>query len=112
MTTTTARGGRSDLPEEDLRGGYADFIYPSVTPLPQPNHLLMVRADPIAPDRTRLFSRVYGLATDPAEQEAVVSELEMTNEEDTDMVTVLMENLRSPFYRVGPPSAWEGALPT
>ena len=24
------------------------------------------------------------------------------------MVTVLMNNLRSPFYRVGPASTWEG----
>ena len=32
----------------------------------------------------------------------------MTNREDTDMVTILMDNLRSPFYRVGPPTSWEG----
>ena len=31
-----------------------------------------------------------------------------TNKEDTDMVTILMSNLRSPFYRVGPPTTWEG----
>ena len=38
----------------------------------------------------------------------VKNAVEQTNKEDTDMVTVLMENLRSPFYRVGPPSQWEG----
>jgi choline monooxygenase len=32
----------------------------------------------------------------------------MTNGEDTTMVTELMRNLRSPFFRVGPPSTWEG----
>ena len=37
-----------------------------------------------------------------------MQQLELTNKEDTDMVTVLMGNLRSPFYRVGPPSTWEG----
>jgi choline monooxygenase len=68
----------------------------------------MVRADPIAPDRTRLFSRVYGLTDDIAEQEEILVGLEITNGEDTDMVTNLMRNLRSPFYRVGPPTTWEG----
>jgi hypothetical protein len=68
----------------------------------------MVRADPIAPDRTRLFSRIYGLTTDIEEQEEVLVGLEITNKEDTDMVTNLMRNLRSPFYRVGPPTSWEG----
>ncbi|MEA3183553.1 MAG: hypothetical protein QOJ74_30, partial [Ilumatobacteraceae bacterium] len=28
--------------------------------------------------------------------------------EDTTMVTELMRNLRSPFFRVGPPTTWEG----
>ena len=54
-------GGRTDLPEEWLRGNYADFILPNLTPLPYPTQLILVRADPIAPDRTRLFSRIYGL---------------------------------------------------
>jgi phenylpropionate dioxygenase-like ring-hydroxylating dioxygenase large terminal subunit len=101
-------GGRTDLPEEDLRGHYADFVMPNLTPLPYPTQLIMVRADPIAPDRTRLFSRIYGLTDDIAEQEAQLENLEITNREDTDMVTILMENLRSPFYRVGPPTTWEG----
>ena len=41
-------------------------------------------------------------------QERELQSLEQTNKEDTDMVTVLMANLRSPFYRVGPPTTWEG----
>jgi phenylpropionate dioxygenase-like ring-hydroxylating dioxygenase large terminal subunit len=56
-------GGRTDLPDEDLRGHYADFIYPNLTPLPYPTQLILVRADPIAPDRTRLLSRIYGRTT-------------------------------------------------
>ena len=68
----------------------------------------MVRADPVAPDRTRLFSRVYGLNKTIEEQEATLENLEFTNQEDTAMVTRVMENLRSPLYRVGPPSNWEG----
>jgi phenylpropionate dioxygenase-like ring-hydroxylating dioxygenase large terminal subunit len=100
--------GRVDLGEEELRGGYADHIYPNVTPLPFPTRLMMVRADPIAPDRTRLFSRIYGLTDDIDEQERELEDLEMTNTEDMTMVTVLMDNLRSPFYRVGPPTTWEG----
>ena len=62
----------------------------------------------MAPDRTRLVSRIYGLHRTPEEQEADLVNLELTNREDTDMVGVLMRNLRSPFYRVGPPSTWEG----
>lgn len=100
--------GRTDLAEEDLRGSYAEFVYPNLTPLPYASQLIMVRADPIAPDRTRLFSRIYGLTEDVELQERELVNLEQTNKEDTDMVTVLMENLRSPFYRVGPPSKWEG----
>ncbi|HEX7097082.1 MAG TPA: aromatic ring-hydroxylating dioxygenase subunit alpha [Acidimicrobiales bacterium] len=101
-------GGRTDLPEEAVRGHYAEFIMPNLTPLPYPTLLILVRADPIAPDRTRLFSRIYGLTDDIEEQERHLQNLELTNKEDTDMVTNLMENLRSPFFRVGPPSAWEG----
>lgn len=101
-------GGRDDLPEEQLKGHYADFIYPNLTPLPYPTQLIMVRADPIAPDRTRLFSRIYGIDKSREEQEDQLQVLEKTNEEDTDMVTELMRNLRSPFYRVGPPTTWEG----
>jgi choline monooxygenase len=70
--------------------------------------LILVRADPIAPDRTRLVSRIYGIGKTGEEQEADLLSLEETNREDTDMVTVLMENLRSPFFRVGPPTTWEG----
>jgi len=101
-------GGRTDLPEDDLRGHYADFIYPNLTPLPYPTQLILVRADPIAPDRTRLVSRIYGLTERIEEQDEQLRDLEMTNREDTDMVTILMDNLRSPFYRVGPPTSWEG----
>jgi choline monooxygenase len=100
--------GRTDIDEHDRQGNYADFIYPNLTPLPHPTMLLMVRADPLAPDRTRLFSRIYGLTTDLGEQEEQLHQLELTNKEDTDMVTILMRNLRSPFYRVGPPTTWEG----
>jgi phenylpropionate dioxygenase-like ring-hydroxylating dioxygenase large terminal subunit len=100
--------GRKDLPEHELKGGYADFIYPNTTPLPHPTDLWMVRADPVGPDRTRLFSRIYGLNDDVEAQERDLQSLEQTNKEDTDMVTVLMHNLRSPFYRVGPPTTWEG----
>jgi hypothetical protein len=67
-----------------------------------------VRADPIAPDRTRLFSRLYGLDKTIAEEEEQLDVLASTNKEDTDMVTELMRNLRSPFFRVGPPTTWEG----
>ncbi|MCE9623266.1 MAG: aromatic ring-hydroxylating dioxygenase subunit alpha [Actinomycetia bacterium] len=101
-------GGRTDMAEEDLRGHYADFIYPNLTPLPYATLLILVRADPLAPDRTRLVSRIYGVGKSPEEQEADMVNLELTNKEDTDMVTVLMDNLRSPFYRVGPPTTWEG----
>ena len=101
-------GGRTDLTEEDLVGHYADFIYPNLTPLPYATMLILVRADPLAPDRTRLVSRIYGTGKAPEEQEADLASLELTNREDTDMVTRLMSNLRSPFYRVGPPTTWEG----
>lgn len=101
-------GGRADLADQDLKGHYAEFIYPNLTPLPYPTELICVRADPVAPDRTRLFSRVYGLTDDIEAQERTLASLELTNKEDTDMVTVLMQNLRSPFFRVGPPTTWEG----
>lgn len=101
-------GGRTDLAETERTGHYADFIYPNLTPLPYGNMLILVRADPVAPDRTRLFSRIYGFTDDVDEQEAALGQLEDTNKEDTDMVTDLMSNLRSPFYRVGPPTTWEG----
>lgn len=101
-------GGRTDMAEEDLKGHYADFIYPNLTPLPYATVLILVRADPLAPDSTRLVSRIYGIGRTPADQEADMVNLELTNKEDTDMVTVLMGNLRSPFYRVGPPTTWEG----
>ena len=101
-------GGRTDLTEEQLKGHYADFIYPNLTPLPYPTQLILVRADPIAPDRTRLFSRIYGIDKTVKDQNFELDRLADTNKEDTDMVTVLMGNLRSPFYRVGPASTWEG----
>jgi len=106
--TYDTTGGRNDMAEEDLAAHYADFIYPNLTPLPYANMLMLVRADPIAPDRTRLLSRMYGLGKTPDEQDADLTNLALTNKEDTDMVTVLMANLRSPFYRVGPPTTWEG----
>ncbi|MFC0862291.1 aromatic ring-hydroxylating dioxygenase subunit alpha [Sphaerimonospora cavernae] len=100
--------GRTDLNDRDLRGSYAEFIYPNLTPLPYASQLIMVRVDPLAPDRSRIFSRIYGLTDDIELQNRELDGLAQTNKEDTDMVTQLMENLRSPFYRVGPPSAWEG----
>ena len=103
-----ATGGRTDLTPEQLLGHYADYIYPNLTPLPYPTQLILVRADPIAPDRTRLFSRIYGIDKSIEEQDFELDRLAVTNREDTDMVTVLMNNLRSPFYRVGPASVWEG----
>jgi choline monooxygenase len=108
LTVDDPSDGRSDLPEEALHGHYAEFVMPNLTPLPYPTVLILVRADPIAPDRTRLVSRIYGLTDDIDEQERHLENLELTNREDTDMVTILMANLHSPFYRVGPPSAWEG----
>ena len=101
-------GDRHDLDDEARGGHYADFIYPNLTPLPYPTVLIMVRADPIAADRTRLVSRIYGRARTIEEQVADLESLEVTNKEDTDMVTQLMKNFHSPFYRVGPPSKWEG----
>ena len=103
-----ATGGRNDLTPEQLLGHYADYIYPNLTPLPYPTQLILVRADPIAPDRTRLFSRIYGIDKSTEQQDFELDRLAVTNREDTDMVTVLMNNLRSPFYRVGPASIWEG----
>ena len=103
-----ATGGRNDLTPEQLLGHYADYIYPNLTPLPYPTQLILVRADPIAPDRTRLFSRIYGIDKSTEQQDFELDRLAVTNREDTDMVTVLMNNLRSPFYRVGPASTWEG----
>ena len=100
-------GGRTDLPEKDLKGGYADHIYPNVVPLPKPDYIWMVRVDPITPTTTRMFSRVYGLTDEIEKQEEAINLLEMANKEDTDMVTILMDNLRSPFYRAGPASTWE-----
>ena len=103
-----ATGGRTDLTAEQLLGHYADFIYPNLTPLPYPMQLILVRADPVAPDRTRLFSRIYGIDKTVEEQDFELDRLAVTNLEDTSMVTELMKNLRSPFYRVGPASTWEG----
>jgi choline monooxygenase len=100
--------GRDDLTVEEREGHYADFIYPNLTPLPYPTQLILVRADPIAPDRTRLFSRIYGVGKTREQERTELDTLAATNKEDTDMVTVLMGNLRSPFYRVGPPTTWEG----
>ncbi len=56
------------------------------------------------------MSRVYGEPdTSLDDQEWILHNyLELTNKEDTDMVTNLMYNLQSPFFRVGPPTTWEG----
>ena len=101
-------GCHPDLSDEQKLGHYADFIYPNLTPLPYPDQLILVRADPIAPDSTRLFSRIYGVSKSIEDQDFALDRLATTNMEDTDMVTVLMGNLKSPFYRVGPASTWEG----
>ena len=102
--------GRDDLPDEERTGHYADFIYPTLTPLSFPTLLLLVKAEPLAPDRTRLVSRVYGRPDTAIEDQEWIlhNYLELTNKEDTDMVVSLMANLRSPFFRVGPPTTWEG----
>ena len=55
----------------------------------------------------RLFSRIYGLDTSAEVQDAAFEHLEQTNLEDTEMLQILMDNLRSPFCRVGPASTWE-----
>jgi len=100
-------GGRADLDEMDLRGHYAEYIYPNLIALTFPTQLWLVRCDPIGPARMRMFSRIYGFDTSQEVQDAAFEHLETTNKEDTDMLKVLMSNLRSPFYRVGPPSTWE-----
>ena len=51
---------------------------------------------------------MYGLTHDIDEQNAAIRLLELANQEDTDMITILMEHLRSPFYRAGPATTWEG----
>ena len=104
----TFDGSHPDLSDEQKLGHYADFIYPNLTPLPYPDQLILVRADPIAPDSTRLFSRIYGVGKSIEDQDFDLDRLATTNMEDTDMVAVLMGNLKSPFYRVGPASTWEG----
>ena len=100
-------GGRDDLDEMDLRGHYAEYIYPNLIALTFPTQLWLVRCDPIGPARMRMFSRIYGFDTSQEVQDAAFEHLETTNKEDTDMLKILMTNLRSPFYRVGPPSTWE-----
>jgi len=101
-------GGRDDLADEELLGHYADFVYPNLTPLTFPTMLILVRCDPLAPDRSRLLSRIYGVGHGEPDRARAFADLARTNQEDTDMVTELMRNLRSPFYRVGPPTTWEG----
>ena len=56
--------GRTAPPREDLRGRRTECVYPNLTPPPYASQLIMVRVDPIAPDRSRLFSRTYGLSDD------------------------------------------------
>ena len=100
-------GGRADLDEMDLKGHYAEFIYPNLVALTFPTQLWLVRCDPLGPARMRLFSRIYGLDASAEVQDAAFEHLEQTNLEDTEMLRILMDNLRSPFCRVGPASTWE-----
>ena len=67
----------------------------------------LVRCDPLGPAKMRLYSRIYGLDTSTEVQDAAFEHLEQTNLEDTEMLQVLMDNLRSPFARAGPASIWE-----
>ena len=100
-------GGRDDLDRMDLKGHYAEFIYPNLVALTFPTQLWLVRCDPLGPAQMRLFSRIYGFDTSSEVQDAAFEHLEQTNLEDTEMLQILMENLRSPFFRVGPASTWE-----
>ncbi len=100
-------GGRDDLDDMDLRGHYAEFIYPNLVALTFPTQLWLVRCDPLGPAKMRLYSRIYGLDTSTEVQDAAFEHLEQTNLEDTEMLQVLMDNLRSPFARAGPASIWE-----
>ena len=100
-------GGRDDLDSMDLKGHYAEFIYPNLVALTFPTQLWLVRCDPLGPAQMRLFSRIYGFDTSSEVQDAAFEHLEQTNLEDTEMLQILMENLRSPFFRVGPASTWE-----
>lgn len=100
-------GGRADLDDMDLKGHYAEFIYPNLVALTFPTQLWLVRCDPLGPAQMRLFSRIYGLDTGSEVQDAAFEHLEQTNLEDTEMLQILMDNLRSPFARVGPASIWE-----
>ena len=100
-------GGRDDLDDMDLKGHYAEFIYPNLVALTFPTQLWLVRCDPLGPAGMRLFSRIYGLDTSAEAQDAAFEHLEQTNLEDTEMLQILMDNLRSPFARAGPASTWE-----
>ena len=99
--------GRTDLDDMDLKGHYAEFIYPNLVALTFPTQLWLVRCDPLGPAKMRLVSRIYGLDTSQNVQDEAFEHLETTNYEDTEMLRVLMGNLRTPFYRVGPASTWE-----
>ena len=99
--------GRTDLDDMDLKGHYAEFIYPNLVALTFPTQLWLVRCDPLGPAKMRLVSRIYGLDTSQTVQDEAFEHLETTNYEDTEMLLVLMGNLRTPLYRVGPASTWE-----
>ena len=99
--------GRTDLDDMDLKGHYAEFIYPNLVALTFPTQLWLVRCDPLGPAKMRLVSRIYGLDTSQNVQDEAFEHLETTNYEDTEMLLVLMGNLRTPLYRVGPASTWE-----
>ena len=60
----------------DLKGHYAEFIYPNLVALTFPTQLWLVRCDPLGPARMRLFSRIYGLDTSAEVQDAAFEHLE------------------------------------
>ena len=95
-------------PSFDGTGFFADFIFPSVNPLvPVPGQLVTVRNEPLTPTSTRLVTRVYTSDGNEAEAEELLDDIDRTNTEDTDMIAVLMDGLRSPFLHVGPAASWE-----
>ena len=85
----------------DDRGRQVQRAGPSM-----PVELLGLSSTPLAGDRLQV-AESERIARQMV-QERELQNLEATNKEDTDMVAKLMENLRSPFYRVGPASTWEG----
>lgn len=91
----------------DLKDHYAEFIYPNLVALTFPTQLWLVRCDPLGPAKMRLVSGIYGLDTSQNVQDEAFEHLETTNYEDTEMLLVLIGNLPTPLYRMGPASTWE-----